>query len=390
MQRLEPLPVRQLVLSLVLIGRDGGRAGRLAQVSTGPAPVPSSSPEIRGAHLVGSVNLADAETVFRTVSDRLGDRLRRIPDGEVGERFYWIQFQTRRFDTMRGLSRIPVEPYYLRGVFDGRPFRLDEGADADGLVFPELGYAEAALGSYAEFARLREAGVIAYGTRFQVSLPTPAAVIGAFIVPEDRAAIETGYERALLAELASILDGIPHDDLAIQWDTAVEFALLEGRIEPWFAEPGSPGVLDGIVARAARQAEAVPADVEVGYHLCYGDVEEQHFVQPADAGRLAAVIAGILDAAPRPITFFHLPVPIERDDPAYFAPLAAAGVPDETEVYLGLLHHEDGVDGALRRAAAAAAALSRFGVATECGFGRGPSDRTAGLLDLHAAVAEAW
>ncbi|WP_082518817.1 hypothetical protein [Leifsonia sp. Leaf336] len=359
-------------------------------MSTGPAPVPSSSPDIRGAHLVGSVNLPDAQTVFRTVSEHLGDRLRRIPDGEVGERFYWIQFQTKRFDTMSGLSRIPVEPYYLRGIFDGRPFHLDEGLSADDLVFPDLGYAEAALGSYSEFARLRSAGVIAPGTRFQVSLPTPAAVIGAFVVPEDRAAVEPAYERALFAELARILDGIPHADLAIQWDTAVEFALLEGRIEPWFAEAGSDQVLDGVVARAVRQAAAVPDDVEVGYHLCYGDVEEQHFVQPTDSGRLAAVISGVLVSTPRPITFFHLPVPIERDDAAYFAPLASVQLPEDTELYLGLLHHEDGADGAHRRAAAAATARPRFGVATECGFGRGPSERTVGLLDLHAAIAESW
>lgn len=359
-------------------------------MSTGQAPVPPSSPDIRGAHLVGSVNLPDAGAVFRAVSDRLGDRLRRIPDGEVGERFYWIQFQTARFDTVGGLSRIPVEPYYLRGIFDGRPFRLDDGADADALVFPDLGYAAAALDSYAEFSRLRAAGVIAAGTRFQVSLPTPAAVIGAFIVPEDRAALEPVYERALFAELARILDGIPHADLAVQWDTAVEFALLEGRIEPWFAEAGTGRVLDGVVERAVRQAAAVPDDVEVGYHLCYGDVEEQHFVQPTDAGRLAEVIAGVLAAAPRQITFFHLPVPIERDDTAYFAPLAALDLPLETELYLGLLHHEDGVDGARRRAAAAASAVPRFGVATECGFGRGPSERTVGLLELHAAVAQAW
>lgn len=354
-------------------------------MSTGPAPVPSCVPVVRGAHLVGSINLPDAATVFRTVAAQLGDRLRRIPDGEVGERFYWIQFQTARFDAMTGLERIPVEPYYLRGIFDGRPFQLEQGYSAADLVFPDLGYAKAALESYAEFSRQRTAGTIAPGTRIQVSLPTPAAVIGAFVVPADRAAIEPEYERALFAELAQILDGVPHEDLAIQWDTAVEFALLEGRIEPWFDD-----VLDGVVERAVRQASAVPDGVEVGYHLCYGDVEEQHFVQPTDAGHLAAVMSGVLEAASRPITFFHLPVPIERDDPEYFAPLAAVALPERTELYLGLLHHEDGEEGARRRAAAAATARPRFGVATECGFGRGPSERTAGLLDLHATVAEPW
>ncbi|WP_223690311.1 hypothetical protein [Leifsonia poae] len=351
-----------------------------------------TTPTIQGAHLVGSVNLPDAESVFRTVSTHLGDRLRRLPDGEVGERFYWIQFQTNRFDTMTGLTRIPVEPFYIRGIFDGRPFVIDEGTTADDLVFPNLGYADAALASYATFEKLRREGVIAHGTRFQVSLPTPAAITGAFVVADDRAAFEPAYERALFGELQRILDGIPHSDLAVQWDTAVEFALLESAnirsthaIVPWFDD-----VLGGVVERSIRQASVVPNDVEVGYHLCYGDVEEAHFVQPTDAGHLAAVIAGTLSGSARPITWFHLPVPIGRDDEAYFAPLGTLAIPAETEIYLGLLHHQDGVDGARRRAEAAGVAIARFGVGTECGFGRGPSERTPTLLDLHAAVAEAW
>ena len=39
-----------------------------------------------GVHLAGSVPLANAEDVFRRVTRSLGDRLRRIPDGETGPR----------------------------------------------------------------------------------------------------------------------------------------------------------------------------------------------------------------------------------------------------------------------------------------------------------------
>ena len=85
----------------------------------------------------------------------------------------------------------------------------------------------------------------------------------------------------------------------------------------------------------------------------------------------------------------HLPVPIERDDEAYFAPLQGLDLPDGTDLYLGLVHHEDGVEGAMRRIAAASTAASRFGIATECGLGRGPEERTAPLLDLHARIIEA-
>ena len=47
----------------------------------------------RGVHLVGSVPLTSADEVFRTVARHLGHHVRRIPDGETGNRQQWVQFQ---------------------------------------------------------------------------------------------------------------------------------------------------------------------------------------------------------------------------------------------------------------------------------------------------------
>ena len=55
--------------------------------------------------------------------------------------------------------------------------------DATGIRLPDLGYARAATESYEVFRRLRAEGVIAPGTRFQVALPTPTAVISTDGVP---------------------------------------------------------------------------------------------------------------------------------------------------------------------------------------------------------------
>jgi hypothetical protein len=95
----------------------------------------------------------------------------------------------------------------------------------------------------------------------------------------------------------------------------------------------------------------------------------------------------------RPIQFIHIPVPIERDDDAYFAPLHDLRLPDGTELYLGLAHFRDGRDGAQRRITAAARVVPDFGVATECGWGRRPEGRGGGsdldqLVDLHRELAE--
>ncbi len=51
----------------------------------------------RDIYLVGSVPLANARTVFETVSAALGPRLKRIPDGETGERINWVFWQEALF-----------------------------------------------------------------------------------------------------------------------------------------------------------------------------------------------------------------------------------------------------------------------------------------------------
>jgi hypothetical protein len=60
----------------------------------------------------------------------------------------------------------------------------------------------------------------------------------------------------------------------------------------------------------------------------------------------------------RPIQFFHLPAPKPRTDDAYFAPLAGFKLRPETELYLGLVHHDDMAGNAARRAAVRAMSVS--------------------------------
>ncbi|HEX5296364.1 MAG TPA: hypothetical protein VFW50_05195 [Streptosporangiaceae bacterium] len=45
------------------------------------------------AHFNGSVNLSDAESVMREIAARVPSGVRRIPDGETGDRGTWILFQ---------------------------------------------------------------------------------------------------------------------------------------------------------------------------------------------------------------------------------------------------------------------------------------------------------
>jgi hypothetical protein len=48
-------------------------------------------------HFNGNVNLADAESVMREIVARVSSSVRRIPDGETGDRGNWVFFQMQKF-----------------------------------------------------------------------------------------------------------------------------------------------------------------------------------------------------------------------------------------------------------------------------------------------------
>ncbi len=332
-----------------------------------------------GAHLVGSVPLGSVEEVFRRTAGVLGDRLRRMPDGEPGPRSDWILWQ---YPVFSALPQFEVGPPGADSYRTLPKLRLREGERAEDIVLDNLGFADAALSSYGIFARLKRDGVIPAHVRFQVSLPTPLAPVSAFVDPEHQAQVEPVYEAQVLRELEAIFAAVPHDQLALQWDTRLEFAILEGISAAWFQ-----GTRAGVLERLLRVSRGVPADVELGFHLCYGDDYHGHFTVPDDTAKLVEVANALQTALYRPLNWLHVPVPAQADD-EYFAPLRNLRLDAKTELYLGVLHLQDGKVGARRRISCASRYVRSFGVATDCGWGRGGAAAVAQLLDLHRATCD--
>ena len=338
-------------------------------------------------HLIGSVPMADAETVFRSVARELGPWLARIPDGETGNRHRWIWFQREMLLNNPAMELDPVTPPFELRQWDGAVLRTTEwirfrpGVDPNTVTF-DTGYAEAAIESYATFRRLRDAGELPAGIRFQVCLPTPMASGYMYVSPSSLAAYLPVYERSLLKALRQIVDAIPHQDLSIQWDVCQEVLVFEH----YFAHRPDTYKAD-IFAELARLGDAVPPGVELGYHLCYGSPRDAHLVMPKDTGILVEIANGLIDGLHRRLDFLHLPVPQDRTDPAYYAPLRDLRAPANTTLYLGLIHHDDH-DGDQARIAAASAVVPSFGVASECGWGRSDPERVPDLLAAHRHAME--
>ncbi len=351
--------------------------------------------------LVGSVGLQSAEDVFRAVSAKLGDRVKRIPDGETGPRSLWVFWPRRVLERNAAFEIDPDEAAHgmratseVEGVRrwigneaakQGEPppprMRLRAGVEASQIELGPLGYADVAAESYAIFRRLRDEGVIPRGVKFQVSLPTTAAFLNAHVVYSQHAVIEPIYRARLLDEIDQMAKAIPLPDLAVQWDVSTEMAQWEGVRHAYFGD-----VQNGVIDRLTVHCSAVPGEVELGIHLCYGDYGHRHWKEPATTANMVAVYNALSARVTRPINWLHMPVPRSRRDDAYYAPLRDLRLRQHTKLYLGLIHLSDGVEGTRRRMSTAAKFVSDFGAATECGFGRRPPDSIADLLAIHAAL----
>ena len=85
----------------------------------------------RNVYLVGSVPMADAATVFETVSAALGSALLTLPDGETGKRLDWITWLEPVFrdNPAFELSR---ESFQLHGLAaKHRRYRLKPGVSIE-------------------------------------------------------------------------------------------------------------------------------------------------------------------------------------------------------------------------------------------------------------------
>ncbi|HUC50589.1 MAG TPA: hypothetical protein VMA30_14500 [Xanthobacteraceae bacterium] len=333
-------------------------------------------------HLVGSIGLDTVEDVFRIVGKELGPHLKRIPDGEVGGRKLWISWQ---YPLLRASTFLRPDPSgKVRPTNRFALLTLAEGVSPADVHFGELGYMREARASYLDFVAARERGELPKNIRFQVCLPTPFAVVSSVVMPEALAAVEAGYEKAMIAEVAALCRHIPHRDLCIQWDLCNEMVVWDGQkteAVPFAAEPR-----ETIIARMQRLCADIPDDVELGLHLCYGDFAGKHFVEPKDATAMVDFANALSRGIAHGLAYIHMPVPIDRSDDAFHRPFRDLKLNEGTALFLGVVHAKDGAEGTKARIAAARRYAPDFGIATECGMARARSEETVRrLLKIHAA-----
>ena len=143
------------------------------------------------AYLVGSVGLDSVNEIFSTVGKKIGRRLKRVPDGEIGPRRLWASFQ---YPLLRSSPFLQPDPGgTVRATSKFPMLALAEGVTADEISFGELGYAREARASYLDLQAAKKRGDFPEHVRLQVCMPTPFGIIYAFVVPRDVLEVEKAY-----------------------------------------------------------------------------------------------------------------------------------------------------------------------------------------------------
>ena len=350
------------------------------------------------ALLVGSVPAKNVEQVFQSCAEHGGDIFDALPDGEIGERSYWVTFLFFSvYDSNPNIETVqrPVvksgKPDWLpAGYDDNWSFKLADGVSD--LRHEKLGYAEQAENSYATFRRLKDAGTVAADTRFQVALPTTESSFRwVFHDAAEHDVLVSAFYDVMAREMEAIVAAIPASELSIQWDVCwetVEIEAEERDVDLGLSGYQPPGkAFDRYVADITKLALLVPEDALMGLHLCYGDLGHRHCIEPQDLSVVVNMANAAATHVARSIDFVHVPVPRSRHDAEYFAPLSDYKVPG-LKLFLGLVHVTDGLAGTMQRVEAGKRYFDGFGIATECGFGRRPVEQIPEILGIHREVAE--
>ena len=276
---------------------------------------------------IGSIPCKTPEETFQLLGPAIGRQLAGITHGEPGFRNMWIVFNApfvyepnpdiiitnkpkpNRDKTVFKDADIPEwlptswEEMWCCKVKDG----------VDEVHFETLGYTDYAVECYETFCKLRDEGIIPKGVRYQVNFPFPEDFTR-WCTAEDRdfQIMTRAIVEVLGREITELVKRIPHDDLVVQWDVCWEVFACDrddymGR-KPldWKAE-GDP--YERYAGYMETLSPLVPESIPLGMHLCYGDLEHSHLIEPKDLGVVVKMANIAVKRAGRRFDYIQMPVP---------------------------------------------------------------------------------
>src|SRR3954452_7347221 len=119
--------------------------------------------------LVGSLPAASTEAAFRAGAEHFAGLVFALPDGETGPRAAWVGYEREQLARPNADVVVVEETASPTGIprhaYETPVFAVREGVEA--LRWDTWPRIDDAIESYSTFTRLREAGAIPAGLRFQ-------------------------------------------------------------------------------------------------------------------------------------------------------------------------------------------------------------------------------
>jgi hypothetical protein len=357
--------------------------------------------------LVGSMPYDSVDEVFTACATALGPYVPALPDGEVGDRRDWTNFlPIRVYSTHPDLDEVQRPPggVMVQPDRESGPggvaaagedettiwtFRLRPGVTR--LEFADIGYGTIAIESYRVFRRLRDEGVIPAGVRFQACFPGSSSAVDEFFAePSEWVTAKRAYEDAVERELARMLDVIPADELAVQFDFCwemMDLSIGDATLLPRWPSMTYAQKLDRHTASLDRLWRGVPDESLLGYHWCYGTWGGWPMTEMRDLALCVELSNQAVARCGRSVDYVHMPV-VQHPDDSFFAPLDRLAI-DGAKLYLGLIHASDDIEGFRRRLSLARRYREDFGIAGVCGYGRVDTTEVPHVLSMHRECAAA-
>jgi len=311
----------------------------------------------------------------------------------LGRQFAFIE--NPAFEPFGPSRRLTLRPTTFFDRMGSQLLRLKPGLAVQKIEIGEFGIARNAKASCGEFRKFKNEGKFAAGTRLCVTFAGPGTKFGCIAMPPKY--LYPLIEKSFKAEIARVLEVASHEELAIQLDLAGEVELEEYRRRPQdfqmpiFEASHEYWNMDEAVNLIANVASAVPTELEFGFHLCA--------IYHIDEGQDQALNVhfdwanALSERIKRPIGYIHIPTAPDHKEKD-FETLKRLRLHPETKLFIGLIHLQDGIEGARRRIRGAAKSWPDFGIAAFCGSNQ-PSRReylhphsVDEIFEIHRMVAE--
>src|SRR5262249_45754068 len=157
---------------------------------------------------------------------------------------------------------------------------------------------------------------------------------------------------------------IPADELAIQWDLAAEQGAVESALTQ--AAAAAKEVAQRMLQPARDVCSAIPKNVHLGYHMCFGTLNGWPGRSPKDMTGAVLLSNAAVECSDRPVDFLHIPTLGSATD-EFFRPMSELK-PDGARVYMGAIHHLYGPEGMRPQLKTIQRYVPEFGLAAPCGF----------------------